>query len=211
MRATGGWVQPTIDLGLPGDPSTTADERRADAASHPGYSPGEVRRYTGISYRQLDHWAREGVVVPSVSSAAGSGTRRRYSFRDILAIRVVKRLTDAGVSFRNVRLAVQTLRQLGEDDLASVVLVSDGESVYQCRSDDEVIDLVRGGQGVFVSVSHALADVRAALAEAAPVTDLTARQPRSRRTREPRVGAPAAPAAPAARTARAGQRATTPG
>jgi DNA-binding transcriptional MerR regulator len=179
------WVQTSIDLGLPGDPVSAG---HAGEATEPGYGQSDVRKLTGVTYRQLDHWDRAGIVTPSVCNAAGSGTRRRYSFRDILAIRVIKRLTDAGVSFRNLGRAVQTLRELGEADLASVVLVSDGESVYQCRSDDEVIDLVRGGQGVFViAISHALAGLRSALVEPAPVADLTERLGRPATRRSPRA------------------------
>ncbi|MGB8019855.1 MAG: MerR family transcriptional regulator [Candidatus Nanopelagicales bacterium] len=102
-----------------------------------------------ITYRQLDYWARTGLVEPSVRPATGSGTQRLYSFRDILVLKVVKRLLDTGVSLQNIRSAVSHLRAHGVDDLATLTLMSDGASVYECTSEDEVIDLVRGGQGVF--------------------------------------------------------------
>jgi DNA-binding transcriptional MerR regulator len=102
-----------------------------------------------ITYRQLDYWARTGLVEPSVRPATGSGTQRLYSFRDILVLKVVKRLLDTGVSLQNIRTAVGHLRARGVDDLATLTLMSDGASVYECTSEDEVIDLVRGGQGVF--------------------------------------------------------------
>lgn len=102
-----------------------------------------------ITYRQLDYWARTGLVEPSIRPATGSGTQRLYSFRDILVLKVVKRLLDTGVSLQNIRTAVTHLRARGVEDLATLTLMSDGASVYECTSEDEVIDLVRGGQGVF--------------------------------------------------------------
>ena len=103
----------------------------------------------GITYRQLDYWARTGLVEPTVRSATGSGTQRLYSFKDILLLKIIKRLLDAGVSLQQIRVAIDHLRVRGTDDLTQVTLMSDGASVYECRSADEVIDLLQGGQGVF--------------------------------------------------------------
>lgn len=103
----------------------------------------------GITYRQLDYWARTKLVEPTVRSATGSGTQRLYSFRDILLLKIIKRLLDVGVSLQQIRTAVDHLRERGTDDLTQVTLMSDGASVYECRSADEVIDLLQGGQGVF--------------------------------------------------------------
>ena len=103
----------------------------------------------GITYRQLDYWARTGLVEPSIRPASGSGTQRLYSFRDVLVLKIVKRLLDTGVSLQQIRTAVSHLRERGVDDLAQITLMSDGASVYECTSADEVIDLVQGGQGVF--------------------------------------------------------------
>ena len=103
----------------------------------------------GITYRQLDYWARTKLVEPTVRSADGSGTQRLYSFKDILLLKIIKRLLDAGVSLQQIRIAVDHLRVRGTDDLTQVTLMSDGASVYECRSADEVIDLLQGGQGVF--------------------------------------------------------------
>ena len=103
----------------------------------------------GITYRQLDYWARTGLVEPTIRSATGSGTARLYSFKDILLLKIIKRLLDVGVSLQQIRIAVDHLRERGTDDLTQVTLMSDGASVYECRSADEVIDLLRGGQGVF--------------------------------------------------------------
>ncbi len=103
----------------------------------------------GITYRQLDYWARTGLVMPEIRSAGGSGTQRLYSFRDILLLKVVKRLLDAGISLQQIRTAIDHLRARGVQDLTQVTLMSDGVSVYECISNEEIIDLVRGGQGVF--------------------------------------------------------------
>jgi DNA-binding transcriptional MerR regulator len=120
----------------------------------------------GITYRQLDYWARTGLVEPSVRTAAGSGSQRLYSFRDILVLKVIKRLLDTGVSLQNIRTAVEHLRDSGVEDLAQVTLMSDGASVYECRSQDEVIDLVQGGQGVFgIAVGRVWREVEGSLAE----------------------------------------------
>lgn len=118
----------------------------------------------GITYRQLDHWARTGLIVPSVRAAAGSGTQRLYSFRDILILRIVKRLLDTGVSLGNIRAAVAHLESRGGVDLASITLMSDGASIYECRSPEDVIDLVRGGQGVFgIAVGSVWREVQGSL------------------------------------------------
>ncbi len=103
----------------------------------------------GITYRQLDYWARTGLVVPEVRDATGSGTQRLYSFRDILLLKVIKRLIDAGISLQQIRTAIDHLRARGVEDLTQVTLLSDGVSVYECTSDHEVVDLLKGGQGMF--------------------------------------------------------------
>lgn len=114
-----------------------------------GYRGPVACSAAGITYRQLDYWARTGLVVPSVRDASGSGSQRLYSFRDILVLRIIKRLIDTGVSLPNIRAAVQHLESRSGEDLARMTLMSDGATIYECRSADEVIDLVRGGQGVF--------------------------------------------------------------
>jgi DNA-binding transcriptional MerR regulator len=130
-----------------------------------GYRGPTACSAAGITYRQLDYWARTGLVVPTIRSAAGSGTQRLYSFKDILVLKVVKRLLDAGVSLQNIRIAVEALRLRGVEDLAQVTLLSDGTSVYECTSSEEVVDLLRGGQGVFgIAVSGALRELRGSLA-----------------------------------------------
>ncbi len=117
--------------------------------SDTGYRGPTACSAAGITYRQLDYWARTGLVEPTVRGAKGSGSQRLYSFRDILILKIVKRLLDAGISLQQIRTAVQHLRERGTDDLTRVTLMSDGASVYECTSNDEIIDLLQGGQGVF--------------------------------------------------------------
>ncbi len=120
----------------------------------------------GITYRQLDYWARTGLVRPEIRGASGSGSQRLYSFRDILLLKVVKRLLDAGVSLHQIRIAIDHLRANGVEELSTVTLMSDGVSVYECTRDDEVIDLLRGGQGMFaISLGGVWRDVNGSLSK----------------------------------------------
>jgi DNA-binding transcriptional MerR regulator len=114
-----------------------------------GYRVTIACQVAGITYRQLDYWARTKLVQPSIRTAQGSGSQRLYSFRDILVLKIVKGLLDTGISLQNIRRAVDKLTNLGVDDLAGITLFSDGKTVYECRSPEEVIDLLAGGQGVF--------------------------------------------------------------
>jgi DNA-binding transcriptional MerR regulator len=131
-----------------------------------GYRGPTVCGAAGVTYRQLDYWARTGLLEPSVRNPSGSGTQRLYSFRDILVLKIIKRLLDTGVSLQQIRVAVTALRERGVQDLAKITLMSDGASVYECTSDDEVIDLVRGGQGVFgIAVGSVWREVEGQLAQ----------------------------------------------
>lgn len=114
-----------------------------------GYRVPIACQVAGITYRQLDYWARTELVRPSIRGAKGSGSQRLYSFKDILVLKIVKRLLDTGISLQNIRLAVDKLRDRGVNDIAEITLVSDGTTVYECRSNEEIIDLLGGGQGVF--------------------------------------------------------------
>lgn len=135
-----------------------------DATS--GYRGPIACQAAGITYRQLDYWARTGLVSPSIRSAKGSGSQRLYSFRDILVLKVVKKLLDAGVSLQQVRTAVSQLANRGVDDLSTITLMSDGASVYECSSTDEIVDLLEGGQGVFgIAVGRVWREVEGSLAE----------------------------------------------
>ncbi|MBI4940840.1 MAG: MerR family transcriptional regulator [Actinobacteria bacterium] len=130
-----------------------------------GYRGPIACRAAGITYRQLDYWARTGLVEPGVRPAGGSGTQRLYGFRDILVLKVVKRLLDTGVSLQQIRTAITHLRDRGVEDLAEITLMSDGASVYECTSAEEVIDLVQGGQGVFgIAVGRVWREVEGSLA-----------------------------------------------
>lgn len=114
-----------------------------------GYRGATACSAAGISYRQLDYWARTRLVEPTVRGASGSGSARLYGFKDILVLKIVKRLLDTGVSLQNIRSAVAHLRERGVDDLARITLMSDGASIYECTSSEEIFDLLQGGQGVF--------------------------------------------------------------
>ena len=130
-----------------------------------GYRGATACSAAGISYRQLDYWARTGLVEPSVRSATGSGTSRLYGFRDILVLKIVKRLLDAGISLQNIRTAVTHLRSRGVSDLERITLMSDGASIYECASPDEIVDLLAGGQGVFgIAVGKVWHEVEGSLA-----------------------------------------------
>ena len=117
-----------------------------------GYRGPQTCKIVGISYRQLDYWTRTGLVVPSLAEAHGSGTQRLYSFNDLLQLRVIKNLTDAGASLQKVRQAIDYVRDHLQDDWSKVTIVADGGGVYACTSDAEVIDLLRSGQGVLGAV-----------------------------------------------------------
>ncbi|WP_370654772.1 MerR family transcriptional regulator [Prescottella sp. R16] len=145
-----------------------------------GYRVPTACQIAGITYRQLDYWARTNLVVPSIRGAAGSGSQRLYSFKDILVLKIVKRLLDTGISLQNIRVAVDHLRSRGVADLARITLFSDGVTVYECTSAEEVVDLLQGGQGVFgIAVSGAMRELTGTIAnfpaERADGGDLTER------------------------------------
>jgi DNA-binding transcriptional MerR regulator len=130
-----------------------------------GYKGAVACSVAGITYRQLDYWARTGLVVPSMREATGSGTLRQYSFQDVLVLKVVKRLLDTGVSLQNIRTAIDHLREQGIEDLSSITLMSDGASIYECTSDQQVLDLLRGGQAVFgIALGVVVQEVEGSLA-----------------------------------------------
>jgi DNA-binding transcriptional MerR regulator len=160
-----------------------------------GFRGPTACQVVGITYRQLDYWARTGLVVPSIRGAAGSGSQRLYSFKDVLVLKIVKRLLDAGVSLQNIRVAVEHLRRRGIRDLAGITLFSDGTTVYECASPEEVVDLLQGGQGVFgIAIGGAFKEIEGTLSSlsaepgepapvesAGPATDeLAARRARRR-------------------------------
>jgi DNA-binding transcriptional MerR regulator len=152
------------------------DRKRAGAATsevpeEEGFRGPQVCKLVGITYRQLDYWARTDLIRPSLADAAGSGTQRRYSYRDLVALKVVKSLLDAGVKLQAARQAIDYLREDLGDDWASANLVLDGTNSVLVRTDDMLIDVVRRGQGVLniVPLAHVMeeldADVREHVAE----------------------------------------------
>ncbi len=145
----------------PQDPTGGTEPAAGDEVGYRGVTACHA---VAISYRQLDYWARTGLVTPSVRDASGSGTQRLYSFRDMVVLKVVKRLLDAGVSLQNIRKAIDALRSRGVDDLAQITLISDGTTVYECRSPEEVVDLLQGGQGVFgIAIGGAFKEIQGSL------------------------------------------------
>ncbi len=119
--------------------------------SEQGFRAPQVCHLVGITYRQLDYWARTGLLRPSLKTARGSGSQRLYGFSDVVQLKVVKRLLDAGMSLKKIRQAIEILRiQLQSDrPLADVTLLSDGQTIYAAHSSQEVVDVFRRGQGVF--------------------------------------------------------------
>jgi DNA-binding transcriptional MerR regulator len=160
-----------------------------------GYRGPAACQIVGITYRQLDYWARTKLVVPSIRTATGSGSQRLYSFKDLAVLKVVKNLLDTGVSLNNIRLAVEQLRRHGVRDLARITLFSDGVTVYECTSPEEVVDLLQGGQGVFgIAVGGAMREISgtisrfpaeradAAVVDSSPEDELASRRARGTRS-----------------------------
>ena len=114
-----------------------------------GFRGPQVCALVGITYRQLDYWARTGLLRPSLAEAKGSGSKRLYTYRDVLELKVIKQLLDSGVSLQSARRAVDCLRQDVGADLASANLVLTGTRSVLAQSNGEVVDLLAGGQGVF--------------------------------------------------------------
>ena len=151
--------------------------------SETGFSGPQVCSIVGITYRQLDYWARTDLVRPSLADARGSGTQRRYSYRDLVRLKVVKSLLDAGVKLQAARKAIEYLRDdLGEDwDTASLVL--DGSNSVFARDGEALVDLVRHGQGVLniVPLGSMVGEIDAAIVELAPAVDAGPARPGPRR------------------------------
>ena len=135
------------------------------------YRGPQVCSIVGITYRQLDYWARTDLIRPSVADAKGSGTQRLYSYSDLLELKVIKRLLDGGVSLKSARRAIDCLRQSGEDLATANLVLSDTQSVL-AFSDEAIIDLVRGGQGVLnvVPLAAVVEEVEAGIHELQPAT-----------------------------------------
>ncbi|MEJ7845887.1 MAG: MerR family transcriptional regulator [Acidimicrobiales bacterium] len=131
------------------------------------FSGKRAAEVVGITYRQLDYWARTDLIRPSLADASGSGSRRKYAYRDLLELRIIKQLVDAGIKLEQVRGVFRQLRQLVGDDIAAANLVIDGASVALALDDGELIDLVNQGQGVLniLRVARCREEVDAAIVE----------------------------------------------
>jgi DNA-binding transcriptional MerR regulator len=150
-----------------------------------GFRGPAVSRLVGISYRQLDYWARTGLAVPSVRRAEGSGSQRVYSFEDVVRLRVIKRLLDTGIGLERIRAALDELAARGRS-LADVTLASDGRTVYAIDDDRELLDLLRRGQGVFaIALEPLVEELRGEVALLAPAP---AESAEDRTTRVRRAG-----------------------
>lgn len=136
-----------------------------EAGTEEGFKGPQVCKIVGISYRQLDYWARTKLVPPSIRPAQGSGSQRLYSFADLVDLKLIKNLLETGVSLQRVREAIAYLHELGTD-LSGVTIVSDGRSVYALKSPAEVYDLLLGGQGVFgIAVDPVLKELEGSVSE----------------------------------------------
>ena len=129
-----------------------------------GYRGPQVCSIVGITYRQLDYWARTGLLRPSISDARGSGTQRRYSYGDLVQLKVIKRLLDAGISLAQARRAIECLRATGEDLATANLVIEEGRTVL-AHSGEEIVDLLRGGQGVLniVPMAGVVSEIRSAV------------------------------------------------
>jgi DNA-binding transcriptional MerR regulator len=129
-----------------------------------GYRGPQVCSIVGITYRQLDYWARTDLLKPSISEARGSGTQRRYSYDDLLQLKVIKRLLDAGISLQSARRAIDCLRSSGENVSAANLVIDEGQTVL-VQSGEEIIDLLKGGQGVLniVAIGPVVSELEAAI------------------------------------------------
>ena len=137
-----------------------------------GYRGPQVCTIVGITYRQLDYWARTDLLRPSVTEARGSGTQRRYSYADLLQLKVIKRLLDAGISLQSARRAIECLRSSGEDVASANLVIDEGQTVL-AFSGEEIIDLLKGGQGVLniVPMAGVVSELRAAILKLGLTTD----------------------------------------
>ena len=133
----------------------------------PGFSTGQAARLTGLTARQLDHWDRKGFLKPSLEPARGYGSKRRYSFADVVRLRVAARLRAAGVGLSRIQRCAEALERLGGEsgDLGGVRLLVTGSRVLWARSDREVVDLLKEGQLVLVfSLGDAVEETAGAVA-----------------------------------------------
>jgi DNA-binding transcriptional MerR regulator len=144
-----------------------------------GFRGPQVCKLVGITYRQLDYWARTDLIRPSLADAKGSGTQRRYAYTDLVELKVIKSLLDAGVSLRSARTAIEYLRDNLGEDIGSASLVLNGAGSVLARTDGEIVDLVRKGQGVLniVPLGGVVGELDAAILELRPTPETGAERP----------------------------------
>ncbi|MHB8245814.1 MAG: MerR family transcriptional regulator [Acidimicrobiales bacterium] len=132
-----------------------------------GYRGPQVCKIVGITYRQLDHWDRTGLISPSLAAARGSGTQRLYSYRDVVVLRIIKQLLDSGVTLQRARKAIEFFRGSIGGDIAAASLVLGASDSVLAHNGDELLDLLRGGQGVFnvIPLSGLMTDVESRILE----------------------------------------------
>ena len=137
-----------------------------------GYSGTRAAKVVGITYRQLDYWARTDLIRPSLNDAAGSGSRRRYSYNDLLELKAIKKLLDAGIKLEQVRKVFEYLREHVSTDIAAAHIVIDGSSV-NLYDDGQLIDVLQKGQGVLnvLSMGGVKSELEADLAPTAADTE----------------------------------------
>jgi DNA-binding transcriptional MerR regulator len=134
-----------------------------------GFRGPQACAIVGISYRQLDYWARTGLVRPELKEAKGSGTQRLYSFTDLVQLRIIKSLLDAGVALPKIRKAIRFIVDELRTPLEHVTLMSDGKNIFAATSENEIIDLLRRGQGVFgIALGRVYEDLRGAIGRVTP-------------------------------------------
>jgi DNA-binding transcriptional MerR regulator len=181
---TGPVEQDSLDAALAGLAGAAGE-----GGQEPGFGGPQVCKIVGITYRQLDYWARTGLVRPSLADAHGSGTQRRYSYRDLVRLKVIKSLLDAGVKLQTARKAIEYIRGDHGEDWASASLVLNGTSSVLVRTGDDLVDVVRQGQGVLniVSLGQVVDELQASIHNLADVAsdDTHAR-------RQSRAGGPSA-------------------
>lgn len=140
-----------------------------------GYRGPQACKIVGITYRQLDYWARTGLVRPGLRDAQGSGTQRLYSFRDLVHLRVIRNLLDAGVSLPKIRRAIQYIANELRTPLEKVTLLSDGKSIFAATSDREIVDVLARGQGVFgIALGRVFEELTGALGKLGLAVEKTA-------------------------------------
>ena len=144
------------------------------------FSGSQAAQIAGITYRQLDYWARTNLIRPSLTDAKGCGSRRSYEYRDLLELKVIKQLLDAGIKLESVREVFNYLRSHVDTEIAAAHIVISGKAVVLCQG-DQLVDVVRNGQGVLnvLPLANIKSDVDAMIVSLAGRNTVTKAQPSS--------------------------------